>query len=81
MQKQLNFNGSAPQENPEAQRLLKILETSGATQLPSPEQIAQVVRENHEKQFHEPNLDRKKEDPKTKKRNKIAAQSRKRNRR
>jgi hypothetical protein len=45
--------------------------------------LHRIVTENARRQraTHEPNLDRKREDPKTKKRNKIAAKSRKRNRR
>jgi hypothetical protein len=47
------------------------------------ETLHRIVTENARRQqaYHEPNLDRKREDPKTKKRNKIAAQSRRRNRR
>ena len=47
------------------------------------ETLHKIVTENARRQqaHHEPNLDRKRENPKTKKRNKIAAQSRKRNRR
>jgi hypothetical protein len=78
---QLNGSASAPGENPEAQRLLKVLEGSGATKLPSPEQISQAIHDQNERKYAEPNLDRKREDPKTKRKNKIAAKSRKRNRR
>jgi len=83
MQNILPLNGSASvvQENPEAQRLLKILETSGATKLPSPEEIAKALSSQRERQYREPSYDRGREDRKTKKRSKIAAQSRKKNRR
>jgi hypothetical protein len=45
--------------------------------------LHEIIEKNarNQKAYEEPNFDRGKEDPKTKKRNKIAAQSRKRNRR
>jgi len=45
--------------------------------------LHRIVTDNERRQqsFLEPNLDRKREDPRTKKRKKISAQSRKRNRR